>query len=1368
MLNWNSALACTLVLIVVATFADLAAASTVPGDAAISAAAGDQSAPAIARGGDLMLAVWSDTRAIVTGGYEGETSRDIYGLRLDAAGNAIDAVPIAIAAGKAAQENPKVAWNGTHWLVVFESYDLSGTGYYYQKSMEAVRVAPSGAVLDSKPIKLFGLTPSGGSYWAMASDGANWVVVNQGSSTSGDIVAVRISAAGAMLDPPTRALVKATYYGRSNLKLAYAAGVFLLSFNDAYVNGTDDTKAVRFDGDLNVLDAALISLLPTPLSDLAANDAGFYIAWNRQEPNFSVVVAGSRVNTSGQKLDGNGVNLSGTTQPYAYAATAVAWDGIDWRITWGEYSTTWIVRVNASGQVIAPGSVAVPGVQTGPSAGTGQGAVQLVWTTYANGNNDIFGATILPSNAPGPVSAISVGAPRQQRSDVAAGDAGYMLVYFSATAAQVRVLAQPLNVNGDPLTASPIQLDAGNPTSGPTYANVAWNGSCYLAAWGNAFGIVGQRLLPDGTALDAAPFVIMSAANKAFGSADVAALGADFLVVGRKVGINAQYIFPAAARVRGSDGAVLDSAPLTLGGSFVGRVPAVVALGGRWLAAWHQNSTHDNPYASTLGAFINADGTTTPAFTIHGPFSTSGGNGVFELALASSGSQALMVQSQELSSGVETDLLARMVGADGTVQPMINLTPWVGNQYKPRAAWDGDQFVVVFQDQRNRLADWTLDQLDARSDLFAMRIGPTGTVLDAQGFVFSATPASETDPNIAARAGVSLLTGSVLDNDSLHANYCIHYERMGVGGNSRPVAAAMAAPAAGDVPIDVAFSSAGSSDSDGMIAFYIWEFGDGASSTQANPTHTYLDAGPFVATLTVTDDGGASTTQTVLVKALAPNQLPVAVATADTYAGVLPLDVVFSAAGSYDPDGFIGNVEWLFSDGGTYWGTTAYHTFTEPGPQTVTMNCYDARGGVGTTSLIINAAGVNLPPVALASATPASGNTPLNVQFSSAGSYDADGAIVTYQWTFGDSSGDISSEPNPVHTYANSGTYVATLTVWDDDNAATSDTVTISAVAAHHVEYGVNLSLGPHYIEHYEQGEQPVGPIEHEDLIVDYGRVAGVANVGFGVNKARIDLAGTNPANPLYFEYGFATSRYWDVLRFDAPALNGTHGFFEVTLYVAGSGFVNLSPEYLTNPDTEFYAFWHAVINASVEGVSDPFGNPIQSVFYAGEWYKGFDSTSLDYFGDPLNTYQQTATIEFIYGEPILVDTFLQVDTQFDNQYALAAGTLDTVIDLGNSSYWGGIRNLRDAQGNPVNNASYSSSSGFDYRQSAAPPARGDLNCDGSVDILDINAFVLAVGDAAAYAAAYPQCDITAGDVNADGAVDILDINPFTALLSGN
>jgi hypothetical protein len=59
----------------------------------------------------------------------------------------------------------------------------------------------------------------------------------------------------------------------------------------------------------------------------------------------------------------------------------------------------------------------------------------------------------------------------------------------------------------------------------------------------------------------------------------------------------------------------------------------------------------------------------------------------------------------------------------------------------------------------------------------------------------------------------------------------------------------------------------------------------------------------------------------------------------------------------------------------------------------------------------------------------------------------------------------------------------------------------------------------------------------------------------------------------------------------------------------------------------------------------------------------------------------------------------------------------------------------------------------------------GDTNCDGSINFFDIDPFILALFDPAAYAAVYPACDIETADTNNDGAVNFFDIDPFVALL---
>ncbi len=111
-------------------------------------------------------------------------------------------------------------------------------------------------------------------------------------------------------------------------------------------------------------------------------------------------------------------------------------------------------------------------------------------------------------------------------------------------------------------------------------------------------------------------------------------------------------------------------------------------------------------------------------------------------------------------------------------------------------------------------------------------------------------------------------------------------------------------------------------------------------------------------------------------------------------------------------------------------------------PVTDGYSDYDSLGQYQITGTV--PARVTQSPVASASASPTSGTAPLAVSFSSAGSSDPDGTIVSYQWNFAD--GSISSSANPAHTYSVGGTYTATLVVTDDDGLSSSKTVTVTVV----------------------------------------------------------------------------------------------------------------------------------------------------------------------------------------------------------------------------------------------------------------------------------------------------------------------------------
>ncbi|MBS1811906.1 MAG: PQQ-dependent sugar dehydrogenase [Acidobacteria bacterium] len=120
---------------------------------------------------------------------------------------------------------------------------------------------------------------------------------------------------------------------------------------------------------------------------------------------------------------------------------------------------------------------------------------------------------------------------------------------------------------------------------------------------------------------------------------------------------------------------------------------------------------------------------------------------------------------------------------------------------------------------------------------------------------------------------------------------------------SAPTAAITATPTTGASPLAVSFSSAGSSDPNNLALTYLWDFGDGTTSTQANPVHTYTSATytTFTAKLTVTNssNGTASATVTVSVG----NRPPVATITAPTNGTVArPGDTITYRGTASDPD----------------------------------------------------------------------------------------------------------------------------------------------------------------------------------------------------------------------------------------------------------------------------------------------------------------------------------------------------------------------------------------------------------------------------------------------------------------------------------
>ena len=142
-----------------------------------------------------------------------------------------------------------------------------------------------------------------------------------------------------------------------------------------------------------------------------------------------------------------------------------------------------------------------------------------------------------------------------------------------------------------------------------------------------------------------------------------------------------------------------------------------------------------------------------------------------------------------------------------------------------------------------------------------------------------------------------------------------------------------------------------STDEDGEVVAWSWTFGDGGTSTDQNPTHTYADDGVYTVSLTVTDDDDATDTtdRTVIVQNVAPN----VDAGPDQTVGI---DSSVDFLGSFTDPGVLDThtIVWDFGDSTGDTGSLATsHTYTASGTYTVMLTVTDDDGGIGTDTLTV-------------------------------------------------------------------------------------------------------------------------------------------------------------------------------------------------------------------------------------------------------------------------------------------------------------------------------------------------------------------------------------------------------------------------------
>jgi len=329
---------------------------------------------------------------------------------------------------------------------------------------------------------------------------------------------------------------------------------------------------------------------------------------------------------------------------------------------------------------------------------------------------------------------------------------------------------------------------------------------------------------------------------------------------------------------------------------------------------------------------------------------------------------------------------------------------------------------------------------------------------------------------------------------------------------------------------ELTFDGSVSSDSDGSIAEYTWDFGDGSTGSGVNPVHTYASAGEYTITLTVKDDKGALSTEVTTIATVEDEEIPLveeeeeiaeeeetetvdedrqtvtAEAGEDKTANVgdtLTFDASQSVVSPLS-EGTVISYSWDWDGDGTYDETAEEalitHTYDEAGTYEISLKVTAFDNISSTDSLTVTINKLNEIPTANPGG-PYTATAGKELTLDGSGSSDSDGIIAEYIWDFGD--GSTGSGVNPVHTYASAGEYTITLTVKDDKGALSTSAATTVTVKEAEKIYTVNTS-----------------PITNNTSVIGYTEVTVDQLVKIFIDRNSSKVEWARRIAPIYIAYG--------------------------------------------------------------------------------------------------------------------------------------------------------------------------------------------------------------------------------------------------------
>lgn len=582
---------------------------------------------------------------------------------------------------------------------------------------------------------------SDGSDPAVSWNGTNWLVVWASSSTS-DIIGARMAPDGTLLDP--RGFAVTTQSGsQGSPAVAWNGSVWLVVWGSSGIHGA------RVDASGVVQES-----LTTPIA-ISSTSASFEPAVASDASGWFVAFTSSRnYSTSGYDIYGTRVSASGS-------------------VTDGSGSTGGLALATATGD------------QRVPDVASVGSAYLTVWQDARNGGLDIYGTRVTSAGSVQDAGGfvISTATNAQSAPAVIGNGTEYLVAWTDGRGTSNDIYGTRVTTSGT-LTDGTAGVALRAASGDQNRPSLAWNGSMYLLAWNdtvsgpNTSTAYAYRLSASLTVQDSAPINV----GYVYFSYPVAGGGgSSFLVVwsyggrikGARVtdaGVNQDTTarqFNTTAEQRAepelawngssylvtwqhddnwydvravrldSRGALLDQTALVIDATSDFDYLASVASDGRdWFVVWNRSN-------DIYGRFVRADGTMGASFLVSG-----GTANKFYPRAAWDGTNYLVVwEDRGADSG---DIAGTRVSPSGTVLDGANgftIVQAVGAQSQPRIAWNGTRYLVVWDDFRN----------GANLDVYAARVAANATVEDAGGIAVAAFADSQTQADVAASGSTFLV-----------------------------------------------------------------------------------------------------------------------------------------------------------------------------------------------------------------------------------------------------------------------------------------------------------------------------------------------------------------------------------------------------------------------------------------------------------------------------------------------------------------------------------------------------------------------------------------------------------------------------------